>query len=102
MANQVLLKVRGLIVTANQAIVPYAATLEVKGSTHINSMYIKNMQLISFVTIPVFSILLAWAGGFSWLLIGVYQPEFILLLRVLAIAWIINIFVSFMTIIITK
>jgi hypothetical protein len=45
-----------------------------------------------FVTAPTFALLIAWSGGFSWLLVGAYQPEFAFLLGLCAVAWAANIF----------
>jgi len=92
MANQVLLKVRALIVSANQAIVPHVAALAEAEPARLTRLYRDNIRLLVFVTMPVFALLIAWAGGFSWLLVGAYQPEFVFLITLLAVAWGTNIF----------
>lgn len=92
MANQVVLKIRALIVTANQAIVPHVAALVEAEPSRLPRLYRENLRLLVFVTLPAFALLIAWAGGFSWLLAGAYQPEFVLLLVLLALAWGGNIF----------
>ena len=92
MANQVLLKVRALIVSANQAIVPHVAALAEAEPARLTRLYRDNMRLLVFVTLPVFALLIAWAGGLSWLLVGAYQPEFVFLITLLAVAWSANIF----------
>ena len=91
-ANQVVLKVRALIVSANQAIVPHVATLAEAEPSRLGHLYRDNMSLLVVVTLPVFALLIAWAGGFSWLLLGAYQPEFVFLVTLLAVAWSANIF----------
>ncbi len=92
MANQVVVKARALIVTANQAIVPHVAALVEAEPSHLPRLYDENVRLLIFVTLPSFALLIAWAGGFSWLLVGAYQPEFVFLLVLLALAWGGNIF----------
>lgn len=94
MANQVVLKVRALIVSANQAIVPHVAALAEAEPARLTRLYRDNMRLLVFVTLPVFALLIAWAGGLSWLLVGAYQPEFVSLTTLLAVAWGANIFAS--------
>lgn len=92
MANQVLLKVRALIVSANQAIVPHVAALAEAEPARLTRLYRDNMRLLVFVTLPVFALLIAWAGGLSWLLVGAYHPKFVLLITLLAVGWGANIF----------
>jgi len=92
MANQVVLKVRGIVIAANQAIVPYIAEMKESAADELRSVYAKNIKVLSFVVIPTFSTLLAWAGVVSWLLLGQHNLEFISLLGLLTIAWAFNIF----------
>lgn len=92
MANQVVLKVRALIVSANQALVPHVAALMEAEPGRLPRLYHENVRVLVFVTLPVFALLIAWAGGFSWLLAGAYQPEFVFMLGLLALAWAGNIF----------
>ncbi len=92
MANQVVLKTRGLIVSANQAVVPHVAALSEAAPDRINHFYQVSMSMLVFVTLPLFALLYAWAGGFSWLLLGAYHSEFVTVIAVLALAWGINIF----------
>ncbi len=92
MANQVVLKVRALIVSANQTIVPHVAVLAETGPSRLARLYCENMALLTFVTLPAFALLIVWAGGFSWLLAGAYQPEFVFLFTLVAAAWGVNIF----------
>jgi len=86
MANQVVLKARAVIVTANQAVVPHVAVLAENEPAGVTRLYRENMRALVFITLPAFALLFAWAGGFSWLLTGVCQPEFIFLLGLLALA----------------
>ena len=92
MANQVVLKARSVIVTANQAVVPYIATLAEGETGRLDGLYRNNMRVLVFVTIPAFALLFAWAGVFSWLLTGGYQAEFVFFLGLVCLAWCVNTF----------
>jgi O-antigen/teichoic acid export membrane protein len=94
MAKQVVLRARGVIVSANQAVVPHVAALAETSSEDLDRVYQENMGVLAFVTLPTFALLLAWAGGFSWLLTGAYQPELVFLLGLLALGWGANILCS--------
>jgi len=92
MANQLVLKVRGLIVMANQAVVPHAAVLAETAPDRLRDLYRQNVRALVFIALPTMTLLFAWAGGASWLLIGEYRAEFVAMLGLLAFAWGTNIF----------
>ena len=92
MANQVVLKARALIVNANQAIVPYVTVLAETTPTKLTVFYKKNIRALMVVALPCFSVLIIFSGAVSWLLIGSYQPEFVLMLGILCVAWMGNSF----------
>ncbi len=92
MANQVVIKVRSVIVTANHAVVPYIATLSEAEPGRLDRFYRENMRVLAFVALPTFALLFAWAGLFSWLLTDGYQPEFVFFLGLVCLAWGINTF----------
>ncbi|HMN13063.1 MAG TPA: lipopolysaccharide biosynthesis protein, partial [Bellilinea sp.] len=92
MANQLVVKVRGLIVMANQAVVPHAAVLAETAPERLRELYRQNVRALVFIALPTMTLLFAWAGGASWLLIGDYRAEFVAILGLLALAWGANIF----------
>ncbi|MDP3972819.1 MAG: hypothetical protein Q8P61_07930, partial [Candidatus Nanopelagicales bacterium] len=57
-------------------------------------LYRDNLRILIFVTLPVYSLLLAWAGWASWLLVGEYRSEFVFLLHVSTIGWALNTFAA--------
>jgi O-antigen/teichoic acid export membrane protein len=85
-------KVRALIVTANQAIIPKVAALAEIDPSRLVSLYRENMRALVFVTLPITALLVSWAGGFAWLLTGEYRSQLVHLIEILAIAWGFNIF----------
>lgn len=92
MANQLVVKVRGLIVMANQAVVPHAAMLAETAPERLRELYRQNVRALIFIALPTMTLLFAWAGGASWLLIREYRAEFVAILGLLALAWGANIF----------
>lgn len=94
MANQVALRVRGLVVAGNQAIVPRVAALSETEPTRLAHLYRENMRALVLVTLPPTALLVSWAGGVSWLLTGAYQVELVFLIGLLATAWGLNVFAS--------
>jgi O-antigen/teichoic acid export membrane protein len=91
MANQVVVKTRALIVSANQVVVPHVATLAESEPGSLDRLYRDSMSMLVFLTLPLFALLFAWSGGFSWLLADSYEPEFVFLIGVTALAWSFNI-----------
>ncbi|BCX82260.1 hypothetical protein MIT9_P1846 [Methylomarinovum caldicuralii] len=92
MANQVVLKVRSLIMAANRAVVPKVAEIVERSPEHMREFYRQNMRALAFVAIPVFALLDVWSGGVSWLLLGRLEPQFLLLLQVSIGGWFANLF----------
>ncbi|HGX93493.1 MAG TPA: hypothetical protein ENK35_09285 [Candidatus Tenderia sp.] len=92
MANQVVLKVRSVIVAANQAVVPKVAELVETSPERMHSFYKRNMRILTFVALPTFALLLVWSGAVSWLLLGRVESEFIALIHAAAAGWFVNLF----------
>lgn len=94
MANQIVLKVRALIVTANQAIVPRIAQLTETAPEGLGALYRENIRILVFFALPVFSLLFAWSGLFSWLLVGQVNKQLLFLLQLNTVAWLLNLFTA--------
>lgn len=92
MANQVMMKVRALIVTANQAIVPKVAHIAELTPHMLTELYKQNVRILVFVALPVFALLFAWAGPISLMLVGHSEPLFIYLIHLTVIAGFLNVF----------
>lgn len=87
MANQVLTRARSVIVSANQAVVPHVATLMETAPERIIGFYQTNLRVLVLFSLPTFSLIVAYAGDISWLLMGQRRHEFINLVLLLSIAW---------------
>lgn len=94
MASQVVIKIRAVIVAANQAVVPHVAGWSVEDPVKLESFYRENMRALIFVTLPTIALLIAATPVISWLLIGEFQLQFVGLTCALAIAWGFNILAS--------
>lgn len=92
MANQLVVRVRGLIVMANQAVVPHAAVLAETAPKRLQTLYYQNVRALVFVTLPALTLLFAWASGASWLLTGQYRAEFVSVVALLVSASAIHVF----------
>ncbi|MEI7997235.1 MAG: oligosaccharide flippase family protein, partial [Methylococcaceae bacterium] len=85
MANQLVLKIRSLIVSANQAVVPKIAHQQ-KGLSEKNKLiYSENIKLVVFFSAPLFSLIFASAHVASLLLLGRLDNQFVLFIHVLSI-----------------
>jgi O-antigen/teichoic acid export membrane protein len=91
-ANQVVLRARSLIVAANQAIVPKIAEINEISPERLPELYQKNMNMLVLVAFPCFSLLFAWSGIFSQLLLGKSTTQFVFFFHVTVIAWFLNTF----------
>ncbi len=92
MANQIAIKIRSLIVAANQAIVPRVAQLKEKTPHLLNDMYARNFRVIFYISLPLFSALYVWSGEISQLLVGELHASFLKILYLLLAAWLLNLF----------
>ncbi len=87
-ANQIILRVRSVISSANQTIIPRVAKLD----NSINFIYINNMKIIALVTIPIFAILFLNSQAISILFFKETNYDFTITFQLLCLAWFINVF----------
>lgn len=90
-ANRFVLKVRELIVSVFQVLIPVYATHVEKNIENIKMIYSKSLNYILFIAMPVFSILLIILPIISLFLIGRFERLFYTFGFILIIAWFINI-----------
>ncbi len=91
-ANQVVLRVRGMIVAANQAIIPRVAYLTETQPELLATFYKRNVSLLVLATLPLFALVFAWGAGLCSLLIGSHEREFVTVLGMLTLGWAANTF----------
>jgi O-antigen/teichoic acid export membrane protein len=90
MASQVVLRLRALIVAANQAAVPWIAHLGETSRERLPILYRLNMRVLVLLTLPLYALIFAWAGFLSQVLLGRHDEALIFLLRLVSIAWLLN------------
>jgi O-antigen/teichoic acid export membrane protein len=91
-ANQVIAKVRSVILSANQVIVPQTAAIGEQDADSIKSLYAWSLRLTTFVSLPTYALLLASANLISALVFKSDSPEFAFFFSVSILGWAANTF----------
>lgn len=90
MANQLVVKLRALLISANQVLVPAVAELYVTAPEKVSSIYLKTYRLIFLATIPFYTIIFISLPLVSILWIGHLENKFLLFGTILISGWSIN------------
>jgi O-antigen/teichoic acid export membrane protein len=90
MANKLVQLGRSLLVSANQVLVPTFASLNQLDPKKIIKIFIASYEIIFFLTILVFCLLLTSAPLISKLWVGHYEPIFVVSVVLLSMGWIAN------------
>lgn len=90
MANKMIIQLRGLIFNANRVLVPAIAGLHENNPDAIQEIYKKNYRLLLFISLPLFSSVIAFSPVISRIWVGHYEPVFIFFTIVISIAFFIN------------
>ncbi len=91
MASRMIQQFRALIVSANQVLVPAIADLKEKTPEKIHSIYLTSYELLFYVALFLFSLIIISIPLISELWIGHYERIFVILGMLLAIGWFFNI-----------
>lgn len=94
MASQVITRLRGLLLAANQALVPAVAVLHETTPEKVRELYLKVYRMLFFLAIPLFAAILITLPIISMLWIGREESQFIEFGSLLAVCWGINILAS--------
>jgi O-antigen/teichoic acid export membrane protein len=92
MANQAVVKVRALIIVANQAIVPKVAHIAETAPLRLLGLYRENLRVLAFVALPMFTLLYVWGGLASLLMVGARNAQFLLFFEWSVVGWALNTF----------
>ena len=87
MANKMIIHLRALIVSANQVLIPVIADLKERTPKKIQSIYLSSYQLIFYLALPLYSLIIVSMPIISELWIGYYEKNFVLFGILLAIGW---------------
>ena len=92
MASRMVMQIRSLLVAANQVMVPVITTQQERTPTHIPDTYKRCYDIMSYLSIPMFSFLLVITPLISEVWIGRYEPTFVLFAVLLVASWMMNTF----------
>jgi len=90
MANRMIQQLRALIISANQVLVPAIADLKEKSPEKIQSVYSNSYQLLFYLALPLYSLIIVCAPIISELWVGYYEKVFVLSSILLTIGWFLN------------
>ncbi|MCG2618073.1 oligosaccharide flippase family protein [Terrimonas sp. NA20] len=77
MANRLISQIRGLIVSANQVMIPVVAEAAVNGREKIRNIYVKTFRLILFIEVPLITLLIIFLPVISQVWIGHIESSFL-------------------------
>jgi len=90
MANQLVIKLRALLIAATQALTPTVAELHETAPEKIPELYLKAYRIVFFVTIPFYTAILIALPLISDLWLGHLESQFILFGTILLLGWGLN------------
>lgn len=90
MASRMVQQFRALIVSANQVLVPAIADLKEKTPERIQSVYLTSYQLLLYLALPLYSLIIVCTPIVSELWIGHYESVFVVFGTLLAVGWFLN------------
>lgn len=90
MANQLVIKLRAVIISANQALVPAVAELHETAPEQIRNVYLKTYRMLFFVTVPFYAGIYIALPLVSQLWIGHIESQFLLFGAILTLGWGLN------------
>ncbi len=90
MASKMIHQFRALIVSANQVLVPAIADLKERTPEKIQSIYLSSYQLLFYLALPLYSLIIISMPIISELWIGHYDRIFVLFGTLLAVGWFLN------------
>ncbi len=90
MASRMVLQFRSLVVSANQVLFPVIADLKEREPEKIESVYRTSYQLLFYVSLPLYSLIIVFLPIISQLWIGYYEGTFVSFGLLLAVGWFLN------------
>jgi O-antigen/teichoic acid export membrane protein len=87
MANKLIVKMKSLLVNANQVLVPVYASEQAQNENNISEIYTKNIRLLMFIALPFYLFWMAIAPEISQIWIGNSVSVFIWSMIFLSFSW---------------
>jgi O-antigen/teichoic acid export membrane protein len=78
MANRMVMQFRGLLVSANQVLVPRVASIKESSPETIQDVYLSSYRVVFFLSVPLYATIAAAAPLASEIWIGHYEQSFVL------------------------
>ena len=90
MASQLVGRLRALVVAGAQVLVPAIATLTETDPGALVGLYRRYLQVIGFVALPSFALLLSATPLITLVWLGGPSPSFVILTCAITLAWVVN------------
>ncbi len=90
MASQLVVKLRGLLMAANQPMVATVAELHETSPAKVRELYLKTYRIMFFLVVPFYAAILIALPMISELWIGHSEAQFLLFGEILALGWGLN------------
>lgn len=90
MASRMIMQIRSLLVAANQVMVPVITTQQEHKPTRIPDTYKRCYDIMFYLSIPIFSLLVVITPLISEAWIGRYEPAFVVFAFMLITSWALN------------
>jgi len=90
MASRMVMQLRMLLVSTNQVLVPAIADLQERSPNSIQNIYKDNYRLILYISLPFYSLIIAFTPLISEIWIGQYKPLFVIFSVLLSASMFVN------------
>lgn len=90
MASRMIQQFRALIISANQVLIPSIADLKERTPEKLQPIYLKSYQLVFYLALPLYSIVIISIPIISEIWIGHYESTFVAFGILLSIGWFLN------------
>ncbi|OGP87422.1 MAG: hypothetical protein A2031_04835 [Deltaproteobacteria bacterium RBG_19FT_COMBO_43_11] len=90
MASRMVIQFRAIIVSANQVVVPTIADMTENAPEKIRAFYLRSYELLFYLAVPLFSLIIICAPIISKIWIGYYERVFVFSAILLSIGWFLN------------
>jgi O-antigen/teichoic acid export membrane protein len=90
MASRIVQQFRAIIVSANQVVVPAIADMTESAPEKIRAFYLRSYELLFYLALPLFSLIIICAPIISEIWIGYYERVFVFSAILLSIGWFLN------------
>lgn len=91
MSSRLVVTVRECLVQANQVLIPTVSSLQERDPAVVPEVYAKSYQLIFYLAIPVFTLIVLISPLVSSIWLGRYDAVFVEFVALLASGWLVNV-----------